>query len=85
MAKIEHLTEINRELTEEKENLLKEIDSLKTQHRKEIITALHEGVFADNDKRNWSIEVFTKSKMTIEEIKLHLDQIRYVRQKVYKS
>jgi hypothetical protein len=47
-------------------------------YRHDIIASLHEGidVFKDDEFRKASIESFAKSKMTIDEIKTHLDQVR---------
>jgi len=63
---------------EEEKN--KDYDALKERHRYEIIESLHEGidVFKDDEFRKASIESFAKSKMSIEDIKTHLDQVRLV-------
>ena len=47
-------------------------------YRHDIIASLHEGIdiFKDNELRKASVESFAKSKMAIEEIKTHLDQVR---------
>jgi hypothetical protein len=53
-----------------------ENEVLKTQYRKDVISALHEGCNLKDEDRNRSIESFTKSKMNFEEIKSHLDHLR---------
>jgi uncharacterized NAD-dependent epimerase/dehydratase family protein len=47
-------------------------------YRHDIIASLHEGIdiFKDDEFKKASIESFAKSKMSIEEIKTHLDQVR---------
>jgi cupin superfamily acireductone dioxygenase involved in methionine salvage len=54
-------------------------DSLKEEHRYDIIAAMHEGIdFFKNeeDYKKASVESFAKSNMTIDEIKTHLAQVR---------
>jgi len=70
-AKVQSLTEENKSVTEK-------LNTLQSDYRRDIITALHEGCyFKSTEDKKSSIDSFTKSKMSFEEIKTHLDQVRY--------
>ncbi|HJR84996.1 MAG TPA: hypothetical protein VJ772_06460 [Nitrososphaeraceae archaeon] len=77
--KIESLTEINKSLAEIKEQQ-KDRNVLEEGFRYDMIRHLHEGIYFKTDKQKEdSIESFAKSKMPIEEITWHLNQIRSFR------
>jgi len=66
-------------LTEMKENK-KDRNTLEEGFRYDMIRHLHEGIyFKSAEEKNKSIESFAKSKMTFEEITIHLNQVRSFR------
>lgn len=72
-AKVKSLCEDIKLVTEEKENLTKDYDTLKANHRKDIIQSIHEFCnFTSDEIKNRSIESLTKSNLTIDQIKDYL-------------
>jgi len=62
---------------EEKTAEQKDPELLLEGFRYDTITLLHEGIdYPSDEERNRSIEIYAKSKMTIEEVKSFLDHLR---------
>jgi len=72
-AKVQSLTKVNETVTEE-------LNTLQSKYRYDIVTALHECCrFKSQDDKKASIDSFTKSKMSFEEISTFLEQLRHIK------
>ena len=79
-AKVASLTKVNETVTEENKSVTEKLNTLQSEYRKDKVASLHEGCYfkSDEDKAG-SIDSFTKSGMTYEEINKHLDQLRHIK------
>ena len=77
-AKNAALSKVNTALAEENEKLIQKLNTLESD-RKHVIEVLHQGInFSDLD-REASVQSFTKSGMSFEDIATHLEQVRRVK------
>lgn len=85
-SKVESLTWLKKLLIEQKEDIKQELDSLKAQYRKDIISALAKSAYFKTDEdRNHSIESMTNAHLTLDEVNDLYEPLRSLKHKTIQA